>query len=74
MKINTSYSNHEIKMPLNGILGIIEVLRETKLSEVQTELVKYIEAATNDLMSITNQAFYYKTTGIEKIGSKNSNN
>lgn len=46
--------SHELKTPLNAILGVSYFLRETKLSKRQQELVAKIENSSDVLLSIIN--------------------
>ncbi|ANE47877.1 hypothetical protein SY83_18035 [Paenibacillus swuensis] len=46
--------SHEVRTPLNGILGLTELLRESKLDELQRESVVSIQRSGNALLSIIN--------------------
>lgn len=45
---------HEIRTPVNGIVGIIELLEDTQLSEEQKEYFQLLKYSTNRLSSIIN--------------------
>ncbi len=43
-------ASHEIQTPLNGITGLLDLLKETSLNQEQLELVKAMDAASNNLI------------------------
>lgn len=51
--------SHEIKTPLNGIIGFIDLLKNSDLSENQTEFIETIQKSTNSLMNIINDILDY---------------
>lgn len=46
--------SHEMRTPLHGIVGILEMLEETSLNEKQLEYVKMIQKSTDILQSTMN--------------------
>ncbi len=44
--------NHEIKTPMNGIMGFLYLLRETELKDEQIEYVKEIERSSLELLGL----------------------
>ncbi|MEA3505677.1 MAG: response regulator, partial [Bacteroidota bacterium] len=46
--------SHDIRTPLNGILGSINLLYETELTEEQGELVNVVSASGDSLLTIVN--------------------
>ncbi len=46
--------NQEIKNPMNGIIGTIALLRETRLSNEQVDFLNVIETSATSLLSIIN--------------------
>lgn len=49
-----SLMSHEIRNPLNGILGLTDLMRTPDMSEEQTEYVNMIETSGNILLSLLN--------------------
>ena len=58
--------SHEIKTPLNGILGFVDLLRETPLNPAQLEITNALVAASNGLMNTLNELLEFS-----KIASGN---
>ncbi len=46
--------SHEIRVPMNGILGMVNLLLRTKLTSEQLELTSYIKHSSDSLMMIIN--------------------
>lgn len=46
--------SHEIRTPINGIVGIIHILRNTSLNDEQREWVNRLDNASNSLLFIIN--------------------
>ena len=46
--------SHEIRNPLNGILGLTDLMRTPDMSEEQAEYVNMIETSGNILLSLLN--------------------
>ncbi|MFZ2315061.1 MAG: response regulator [Gammaproteobacteria bacterium] len=46
--------SHEVRTPLNGVLGMTDILMETSLSEEQSEAVQMIKTSGKALLSIIN--------------------
>lgn len=49
-----SIMSHEIRTPLNGILGNLELLKDTKLTDLQSNLIDGMEVSGRFLMSHVN--------------------
>lgn len=47
-----AHINHEIRSPLNSIIGFLDVLRETQLNEQQTEYVRTVHRCSETLLHI----------------------
>ena len=50
----TAQLSHEIRNPLNGILGMVSLLNQTALDENQKELVQNIQSSGDTLLGLTN--------------------
>jgi PAS domain S-box-containing protein len=59
--------SHEIRTPLTGVLGMIEVLEQTKLSEKQSDFVSTIKASGENLSEIINQVLDFSKIEAGKI-------
>lgn len=61
--------SHEIRTPLSGIVGFTDLLRETELTEEQTEQVRAIRSASRNLMEIINELLEYSklSAGLENF-------
>ncbi len=46
--------SHEVRTPLHGIMGVMEMLEETRLSEEQQPLVEMVQASALTLLAIVN--------------------
>lgn len=46
--------SHEIRTPINGIIGFTYLIRNSDLSERQSEQIKYIELSCEHLLSVIN--------------------
>jgi signal transduction histidine kinase/DNA-binding NarL/FixJ family response regulator len=47
--------SHEIRSPMNGLLGIIELLRETPLAAEQVRMVELVHGSAASLLRIVNE-------------------
>ena len=61
--------SHEIKTPLNGIIGFLDLLKETALSHHQNELVNAMDGASKNLLGLINQLLEFSSlaSGQEKF-------
>jgi len=67
-QIFMSKMSHEMRTPLNGIIGISKLLDETKLNKDQTEYVNIVNSQSNILLNLINDVL-----DISKIQSENFN-
>ena len=51
--------SHEVRTPLNGILGIVEIMKDAELSEVQKDYVETIKYSGEALLAILNDILDY---------------
>lgn len=65
-----SYTSHEIKTILNGIVGMLDLINDTPLNSKQNEYIKIINECSQQLVNIINDIFDY--TKIEINGFKNN--
>ncbi|KAJ3159010.1 hypothetical protein HDU86_002179 [Geranomyces michiganensis] len=49
-----NHLNHELRSPMNAVLGISELLEDTKLSDSQRELVSTLRSSSAHLLSVIN--------------------
>lgn len=57
--------SHEIRNPLNGVLGMVEMLRKTELTPEQQHMLRALSSSGTMLLDIVNQA-----SELEKIEQK----
>jgi PAS domain S-box-containing protein len=63
--------SHEIRTPLTGVLGMIEVLRETNLTPVQKDHLNTLKISTENLREIINQILDYSKIEAGEVNLKN---
>ncbi len=51
--------SHEIKTPLNGIIGILNILENSKLTNEQINLINVIKRNSNNLLTVLNNILHY---------------
>ncbi len=51
--------SHEIKTPLNGIIGILNILENSKLTNEQINLINVIKRNSNNLLTVLNNILQY---------------
>ena len=51
--------HHEMLTPMNGIIGMNELLLETDLDSEQMDYVKTVEASSNSLLTIVNDVLHF---------------
>ncbi|MBD0776279.1 response regulator [Maribacter sp. ANRC-HE7] len=67
--------SHDMRTPLNGIIGFSDLLKEGKLSENQLQKVEAIQNASDTLMGIVNELLEYSklSQGLEAIEQRDFN-
>jgi signal transduction histidine kinase/ActR/RegA family two-component response regulator len=46
--------SHEIRTPLNGVIGFIDILKNTKLDDIQKDYINTVGLSANSLLGIVN--------------------
>ena len=64
--------SHELFTPMNGIIGMSEVLAETDLDEDQRELTSIIRSSGHDLQSIIGNVLLYSLLDAERVSLDSS--
>jgi PAS domain S-box-containing protein len=59
--------SHEIRTPLTGILGMIDILRQTHLSEEQHDYINTLKISGENLREIINQVLDYSKIEAGKV-------
>ncbi|HHI94929.1 MAG TPA: response regulator [Gammaproteobacteria bacterium] len=63
--------SHEIKTPLNGILGFVKLLKNAKPTQEQTNYLYTIEQSTKNLLRITNDVLDFSRIEAGKLSINN---
>ena len=61
--------SHDIRTPLNGIMGFVDLLKETPLNPAQEEITQALTTASNHLMNTVNELLEFSklASGQEKF-------
>lgn len=59
--------SHEIRTPMNAITGMIYLLKETRLSNLQNQYVNKIEKASNNLLKLLNDVLDFSKLEAGKL-------
>jgi len=59
--------SHEIRTPMNAIVGMLDILRCTKLTEEQIEYINTIKHSTESLLSLINDLLDYSKIEASKL-------
>lgn len=67
-----SMMNHELRTPMNGILGLSQLLREAVDKPEQQALVGLIETSAGRLMSVLEDVFTISDLGLQRLELENA--
>jgi len=67
-----SMMNHELRTPMNGILGVSQLLRESVEKPEQQTLVGLIETSAGRLMSVLEDVFTVSDLGLQRLELENA--
>ncbi|MDM5213099.1 histidine kinase dimerization/phospho-acceptor domain-containing protein [Peribacillus sp. NJ4] len=59
--------SHEIRNPLNGIMGMAELLHSTELTEEQKEYTEIIETSGKSLLTVLSHILDYSKMDVGKM-------
>ncbi len=59
--------SHEIRTPLTGIVGMLDILKETQLDQSQKEYLNIMENSSENLMEIVNQVLDFSKIEAGKL-------
>ncbi len=62
-----SNMSYEIRIPMNGIIGMIDVLRQTQLSSEQKEYIEVIANSSDNLLSTINDILDYSKIETKQV-------
>ena len=65
-----SIMSHELLTPMNGILGMVELLKEEELSETQHEFTSVIEDSARQLLNLINEILEFTEIEIKPYALK----
>jgi CheY-like chemotaxis protein len=63
----TSMINHEVRTPLNGIMGMTSLLRTTRLDPEQVGYVEIIERSSDNLLTLVNDALDFRRADLGEL-------
>src|SRR5207245_4611840 len=59
--------SHEVRTPMNGILGMTEILMDTRLSQEQTEYLNMVKHSSDTLMQVINDVLDFSKIEAGKL-------
>ncbi len=64
--------SHELRTPMNGIQGMLDLIKSTPLSTKQQEYVKYANISTHEMLSHINVLLCFSEAQSRRLSIKNS--
>ena len=68
MRNSITNISHDLRTPLTAIIGYIEILQRSELTEEQKQALSVIEKRTHELISLTDELFRYALTMDNDVG------
>ncbi len=59
--------SHEVRTPLNGILGMIELMQDTELDPKQLELLRVVSSSGENLLRVINDILDFSKIDADKV-------
>src|SRR5258708_6935168 len=59
--------SHEVRTPMNGILGMTEILMDTRLSQEQTEYLNMVKHSSDTLLQVINDVLDFSKIEAGKL-------
>lgn len=59
--------SHEVRTPLNGVIGMLEILNKTKLNTKQQSITSVIKHSANNLLAVINDVLDYSKIDAGKL-------
>ncbi|MEX1034110.1 MAG: ATP-binding protein, partial [Cellvibrionaceae bacterium] len=59
--------SHELRTPMSGVIGIVDLLKETELNPVQQEYINIISASGNQLLDLVGDILNYEKLVANKL-------
>ena len=69
MRNSITNISHDLRTPLTAIIGYIEILQRSELTEEQKQALSVIEKRTHELISLTEELLRYSLTMDNEVGS-----
>jgi signal transduction histidine kinase len=62
-----NHASHEMLTPMNGVLGFLDLLSESKLNEEQSEFVDTASESANQLLRLLQQVLAFNDAGTDEV-------
>jgi signal transduction histidine kinase len=60
--------NHELRTPLAGVIGVLELLRKLEPTKEQKKLLKVAQSCSNNLMGVINDILDFSKVRFAGLG------